>query len=222
MEWQSNCFTRLHLILLHTANTNYHQDTNKCNNMTILQDTITMEKLLYALKKGITNAQNALNIAKMVSALINQQKNNGKQIVKRLTNEHIVNVLTNCIIKHSNNPQIIKECQYALNLMLKTLIVDTSDELAVNTTYTGTEESTYKCGKAYKHSCNFKANVKIHTDSIHVCKFCNKRFGRKYNYSEHVRVHTGQSPFQCNVCNKPFKQKHCLKNHFKKNHVNSC
>eukprot|EP01084_Bolivina_argentea_P000885 1621_1 len=52
------------------TNTNYNQNSNQCNNMTILEDTMTLDTLLYTLKKGITNSQNALVIAKMVSILI--------------------------------------------------------------------------------------------------------------------------------------------------------
>eukprot|EP01084_Bolivina_argentea_P142238 249884_1 len=60
-----------------TTNNIQHMD----NNITILPDTITIETLLNKLKKGITNAQNALHIAKMVSTLINKESNN-RQIIK--------------------------------------------------------------------------------------------------------------------------------------------
>eukprot|EP01084_Bolivina_argentea_P000882 1615_1 len=110
----------------HETSTNYNENRNKYNNMTMLEDTLTIETLLYTLKKGITNAQNALNIAKMVSILINKTENDeiAKEIIKKLTNKNIVNMLTNSIVKYSNSPQIIKECQYALNLIVKTLLIN--------------------------------------------------------------------------------------------------
>eukprot|EP01084_Bolivina_argentea_P258621 436090_1 len=187
--------------------------------MTILKDTITIQALLNALKKGITNAQNALLIAKMVSELINKSKNNQKQILRKLANElQIVDTLTNCIIKHSTNSQIVQECQHVLELMICTLIALKPSELPANET----EQSEYKygeCGKICEHLCNLKTHKKNHTDFIYVCSFCNKRFGRKSNYIEHISNHTVESPFQCNVCHKRFKQKKGLKNHFKKSHL---
>eukprot|EP01084_Bolivina_argentea_P000881 1613_1 len=190
--------------------------------MTMLEDTLTIETLLYTLKKGITNAQNALNIAKMVSILINKTENDeiAKEIIKKLTNKNIVNMLTNSIVKYSNSPQIIKECQYALNLIVKTLLINNmsvdvhapvensiqigsqqsksapiSKALITNSIQTGSEESKSEpisklghkckeCGKWYKHLYNLKTHSKIHTENCYICSFCNKRFGRKYNYTE--------------------------------------
>eukprot|EP01084_Bolivina_argentea_P182899 315675_1 len=72
----------------------YNQDTNECDNVLIVQDIMNIDTFKYALKKGIKNASNALFIAEVVSALINEQENTTKQIVKTLMNENIVNILT--------------------------------------------------------------------------------------------------------------------------------
>eukprot|EP01084_Bolivina_argentea_P000883 1616_1 len=169
--------------------------------MTMLEDTLTIETLLYTLKKGITNAQNALNIAKMVSILINKTENDeiAKEIIKKLTNKNIVNMLTNSIVKYSNSPQIIKECQYALNLIVKTLLINNMSvdvhAPVENSIQIGSEQSKSEpisklghkckeCGKWYKHLYNLKTHSKIHTENCYICSFCNKRFGRKYNYTE--------------------------------------
>eukprot|EP01084_Bolivina_argentea_P010493 19545_1 len=72
-----------------------------------------------------------------------------------------------------------------------------------------------ECHKRYKHFCNLKSHFKIHTSAAHVCEFCDKPFGRKANYIEHRRIHTGETPFKCNICRKQFKQKHAWKVHMK-------
>eukprot|EP01084_Bolivina_argentea_P144587 253634_1 len=72
-----------------------------------------------------------------------------------------------------------------------------------------------ECHKIYRHFNNLKSHYNVHTPSAYVCKFCNKKFGRKGNYLEHKRIHTGEKPFKCHVCKRQFKQKHGWKNHMR-------
>jgi len=65
-----------------------------------------------------------------------------------------------------------------------------------------------ECGKLYKHLCNLRSHSKIHTDNAYVCEYCDKKFGRKGNYIEHKRIHTGEKPFECPICKKRFRQKY--------------
>lgn len=47
----------------------------------------------------------------------------------------------------------------------------------------------------------------------HVCQLCSKRFRTKWHLTEHMIVHTGIYPFQCESCKKGFKRRKALENH---------
>ena len=55
-------------------------------------------------------------------------------------------------------------------------------------------------------------HVKIHTgEDSYRCDLCNKAFTRKYHLTQHLITHTGKMPYKCKFCEKAFAQEKDLK-----------
>lgn len=58
---------------------------------------------------------------------------------------------------------------------------------------------------------------------IYICKYnhCNKEFTKTWNLLDHVRMHEGIRPYECDICGKTFTQKGNLKKHSKQHTMKS-
>eukprot|EP01083_Nonionella_stella_P098062 275670_1 len=72
------------------------------------------------------------------------------------------------------------------------------------------------CPKSYKRYNDLKGHYAIHNDNTKCCPHCQKKFSRPIYLRDHIRTHTGEKPFNCDICHKQFAAKRNLVQHRKR------
>lgn len=57
-------------------------------------------------------------------------------------------------------------------------------------------------------------HMKLHTgEKPYLCEICNRRFRQLGNYKTHMMTHSGEKPYTCGICGKKFRQFGNLRGH---------
>lgn len=79
--------------------------------------------------------------------------------------------------------------------------------------------SHFECPVCGVYFTNLKNHLKVHTkERPFQCDICEKKFTQKINLTVHYRSHTGERPYKCKKCDKAFTQKGNLDTHVNKHH----
>ncbi|XP_072948854.1 uncharacterized protein [Epargyreus clarus] len=111
------------------------------------------------------------------------------------------------------------ERNFQCHLCPKLLKTRTALNVHVNLHTKGKQNFCTICGMAFNMKGNLNNHMKrVHSEKSGKCTICLKTFS---DLEVHMRKHTGEKPFVCEVCNAAFALKRCLAHHMLFKHENS-